>query len=72
MLLKMTYLRVQDDEADENAVTYKRRCEACEFLLLMDSGEWSGDKVVHHCKYGCCKNIAETRLKLWVAVQARC
>jgi hypothetical protein len=69
-LLGLTYLAADGSGSDVDNITHLRKLDAAEFLLSMDNGPWGTDKIVHHCHYGCCRNKKETRVKLWVAVQA--
>ena len=75
LLLKTTFLRDSDWDEDEDMegspLAMKNREEAAEFLLTMDSGDWKEDAIVHHCHAGCCRNATESRMKLWVAIQAQ-
>lgn len=77
LLLKATYLNSEWDDSEADVedwdscpVSYADRLEGARFLLDMDTGDWSQDEIVHHCSIGCCQNAAESRLKLWVAIQA--
>ena len=74
LLLKATFLHASDIDEDENwegtPLEYEHRLHAAKFLLDMDTGPWSSDTIVHHCQVGCCANAAESRAKLWVAIQA--
>jgi len=74
LLLKATFLHASDLDEDENwegtPLEFEHRLHAAKFLLDMDTGPWSSDEIVHHCQVGCCVNAAESRAKLWVAIQA--
>ena len=77
LLLEATYLHddselAEDDDEllDGSPLTFRRRQEAAEFLLTMSSGSWREDRIVHHCRLGCCKSARESKLKIWCAIQA--
>ena len=78
LLLEATYLHddselAEDDDGallDGSPLTFRRRQEAADFLLTMSSGSWRDDRIVHHCRLGCCKNAKESKLKVWCAIQA--
>jgi len=74
-LLDWTFLsgdqQDEDDFLEGPPIARRRRSEACEFLLQIDNGAWSNDAIVHWCTLGCCKSSQESKLKLWVAIQAR-
>lgn len=79
LLLEATYLQLpsidcgEDDEClDGPSLSHKRRSEAAQFLLEIDNDSWSSDNIVHWCKFGCCRSVRESKLKLWVALQERC
>ena len=63
-----------DDDEDERLegepMSLARRKEAADFLLSMSTGSFEDDRIVHHCRAGCCRNKKESKLKLWCAVQA--
>ena len=76
LLLDATFLQLpameagEDDEALEGPpLSFQRRLEAAQFLLEIDNGDWASDKIVHWCKYGCCNSAAESKMKLWIALQ---
>ena len=76
MLLQTTFLRAVDPEdVDEGLegipMTDARKAEAAEFLLNTDTGDWRDDSIVHHCQYGCCRSVQESKVKLWIAIQAQ-
>ena len=76
ILIDATYLHDVDNEDDDGCLEgpplpLQRRIDAADFLLRMDTGPWSEDRIAHHCKLGCCQNAQESKLKLWVAIQAR-
>ena len=74
LLLEATFLH--DDQADSTSrehgenLSHTRKLEAVEFLLDMSSGSFSSDIITHHCRIGCCKNSADTLIKLWLAIEA--
>ncbi len=44
---------------------------AMEDLLKLDNGHWNSGTITHHCGgVFCCRNIQDTRLKLWNAIAA--
>lgn len=71
-LLDATFLHTSqsdDEDLEGTPLTQTDREQAAEFLLMMDSGDWSSDAIIHHCGIGCCNSVKESRLKLWVAIQ---
>ena len=76
MILRTTFLHDvdgldEDEEIEGPTLSQEQRREAADFLLRMDSGPWSSDSITHHCKgLTCCQNARESKLKIWVAIQA--
>lgn len=73
LLLDMTFLYApdcDDEDLEGTPLSFRDRQEAAQYLLDMDTGDWSSDQIVHHCGVGCCRSVRESRLKLWVAIQA--
>ena len=50
-------------------ISLQHRREAAKFLLGMSTGPFASDTIYHHCRFGCCKSIKETKLKMWCAIQ---
>jgi len=76
LVLDATFLQIpNEDDAEECVegppVSLQRRREAVQYLLSIDNGAWSSDKLVHRCRYGCCRSTKESKLKLWVSLQDR-
>lgn len=72
-LLDFTFLHNtegDDENLEGTPLSLQERKEAANFLLDMDTGDWSSDSIVHHCGIGCCTSELESKLKLWVAIQA--
>lgn len=73
LLLKATFLRDlewdDDEDTEGSSLGMKDKEAAAQFLLSMDTGDWSKDGIVHHCSIGCCRSAIESRMKLWVAIQ---
>lgn len=74
ILLHATFLHDYPDEDGEEhlegvSTSLKNRKDAAEFLLSMSTGSFSDDRIVHHCRAGCCRDIRESKLKMWCAVQ---
>ena len=74
LLLQSTFLHTSEFDEDEDwegsPLEFENRIQAAQFLLDMDTGPWSSDTIVHHCQVGCCNSAKESRMKLWVAIQA--
>ena len=73
LLLEATFLHDDEDDSTSHEhgqnLSHTRKLAAVELLLDMSSGSFSSDVIVHHCRIGCCKNSAETLIKLWLAIE---
>lgn len=75
VLLQSTYLcEFPEEDVDEHLegvpLSLRRRREAADFLLAMSTGPFCDDRIVHHCRAGCCSSARESKMKLWCAIQA--
>ena len=76
MLLYATFLHETcaddlDDLEECESPSLASRKDAADYLLRMDSGEWGNDEIIHHCAgLSCCDSPTQTKIKLWIAIQA--
>lgn len=76
MFLCATYLHEEfNEDPDEllegEPASLQNRRECAEYLLNMDTGDWKHDEIVHHCSgITCCRSTGESKIKLWIAIQA--
>lgn len=58
------------DRASSDWDSWHRKLQLGEELLKLDTGDWHGKVIFHHCRgIDCCPGgIVESRGKLWVAI----
>ena len=57
-VLELSYLHSEFGEhRDDAESSIERRQKNSEYLIRMASGNWKKQRIVHHCKPGCCKSL---------------